>query len=235
PIVRTTFRTEPERARQHVRLEHRLQHDLHRGLHYPVTNRRNRQRPRLALHARFRDEHPPGRKRPIPPLPQFVSHLIEQSDHSVLLDLGQGDAVDARCTLVCAHRDPPTPQDVSAKDLVPQRMKPSPGIGLGRPVQRMLQGTNRICGNKSRSGGTSHVDTHRALPNSNTHRRSSGPSLTGGYVVRSAQAVLRPPPTPTRHTPTSRITGYRARRSSNTIRRSPGRGGPLQFPPPPSI
>src|SRR6476659_7309418 len=28
PIVRTTFRTEPERARQHVRLEHRLQHDL---------------------------------------------------------------------------------------------------------------------------------------------------------------------------------------------------------------
>src|SRR4051794_21861493 len=29
------------------------------------------------------------------------------------------------------------------------------------------------------------------------HRRSSGPSLTGGYAVRPAQAVLRPPPTPT--------------------------------------
>ena len=34
------FGPEPERARQHVRLEHRLQHDLHRGLHDPVTNRR---------------------------------------------------------------------------------------------------------------------------------------------------------------------------------------------------
>jgi len=43
--------------------------------------------------------------------------------------------------------------------------------------------------------------------------------------------LRRPPGTP----PTSRITGYRARRSSDTIRSSPGRGGPLQFPPPPSI
>jgi hypothetical protein len=32
-----------------------------------------------------------------------------------------------------------------------------------------------------------------------THERSSGPSLTAGSVVPSAQAVLRPPPTPTRH------------------------------------
>ena len=31
------------------------------------------------------------------------------------------------------------------------------------------------------------------------HRRSSGPSLTAGCVVRSARPVLRPPPTPFRH------------------------------------
>ena len=31
------------------------------------------------------------------------------------------------------------------------------------------------------------------------HERSSGPSLTPGSVVPRAQAVLRPPPTPTRH------------------------------------
>ena len=37
-----------------------------------------------------------------------------------------------------------------------------------------------------------------ALSYAEAHRRSSGPSLTGGCVVRSAQAVLRPPPTPTR-------------------------------------
>jgi hypothetical protein len=47
-----------------------------------------------------------------------------------------------------------------------------------------------------------------------THERSSGPSLTAGSVVPSAQAVIRPPPTPTRLAPTSRLrTGYRTRRS----------------------
>ena len=63
-----------------------------------------------------------------------------------------------------------------------------------------------------------------------THGRSSGPSLTAGSVVPSAQAVIRPPPTPTRHPSTSRLnTGYRTRRSDRTrtrIRRPPGRGGP---------
>src|SRR5664279_4675758 len=51
---------------------------------------------------------------------------------------------------------------------------------------------------------------------STTHRRSSGPSLTGGCDVRSAPAVLRPPPTPTRrnvHFPAS--TGYRTRISGD--------------------
>jgi hypothetical protein len=45
------------------------------------------------------------------------------------------------------------------------------------------------------------------------HRRSSGPSLTGGYAVRPAQAVLRPPPTPTRpaiHFPGSPVIGRHA-------------------------
>jgi hypothetical protein len=43
--------------------------------------------------------------------------------------------------------------------------------------------------------------------------------------------LRRPPGTP----PTSPLsTGYRARRSDGTIRRPPGRGGPPQFPPPPS-
>ena len=69
-----------------------------------------------------------------------------------------------------------------------------------------------------------------------TRERSSGPSLTAGSVVRPAQAVLRPPPTPSRHPPTSRlITGYRTRRSrQHQPHRPPGRGGPPQFPPPPS-
>ncbi len=68
-----------------------------------------------------------------------------------------------------------------------------------------------------------------------THERSSGPSLAAGSVVRPAQAVLRPPPTPTRHPPTSRrkpVIGHDAPTAPS--RRLPGRGGPPQFPSPPS-
>src|SRR5664280_3383639 len=59
-------------------------------------------------------------------------------------------------------------QDIPAKDLVPQRVESSPGIGLGRPVQRMLQGTDRIHFGFLR-GGTSQHGTH---PVSYTHLRA---------------------------------------------------------------
>src|SRR3954452_7374324 len=73
----------------------------------------------------------------------------------------------------------------------------------------MLQGTNRIK-NRSTSGGTSRNGTHRTPPQPHTHRRSSGPSLTGGCVVRPTPAVLRPPPTPFRLTARFPGYGYRA-------------------------
>src|SRR6266498_2207218 len=161
---RATAGPEPERAVQHVRLENRLQHDLHRGLHDPVPHRRNRQRPALAHDTRLGDEHPPGRQRTIPPLPQLGSQLVEQPGHPVLLDLSQRGLVDARSAVVPAHRDPPAPPHVLAEDLVEQRVEPPPGIGLGRPVQRMLQGTDRIPNSRSRNGGTSRTGTHRAPP-----------------------------------------------------------------------
>src|SRR5690348_1962954 len=59
--------------------------------------------------------------------------------------------------------------------------------------------------------------------------------ITGGYAVRPAQPVLRPPPTPSRpavHFPVQPVIG---RHAPATLRRSPGRGGPPQFPPPPSM
>jgi hypothetical protein len=62
-----------------------------------------------------------------------------------------------------------------------------------------------------------------------THRRSSGPSLTAGSVVSSVQAVLRPPPTPTRPVfPLPVVTGYRAPLSggTNTAGRRAGEGLP---------
>jgi hypothetical protein len=50
-------------------------------------------------------------------------------------------------------------------------------------------------------------------PSQLARRRSSGPSLTGGCVVRPAQPVLRPPPTPSRpvaHFPRSSVIGRHA-------------------------
>ena len=61
------------------------------------------------------------------------------------------------------------------------------------------------------------------------HRRSSGPSLTAGYVVRSAQAVLRPPPTPTRpviHFPASPVIGRHAPATLPQVT-GPGRASPV--------
>ena len=85
------------------------------------------------------------------------------------------------------------------------------------------------------------------LHDEQTHRRSSGPSLTGGYVVRSAQAVLRPPPTPfrpathfprssviERHAPATQSADHRAGEGLTSSRRhylnvpSPIRRGVLQ-------
>jgi hypothetical protein len=151
--------------------------------------------------------------------------------------ISQRGLVDARRTAIAEHRNPRTPQDVSAIDLVPQRMKPSPGVSLGRPVKRTLQGTDRICGNRSHSGGTSHFG-HSPSPSITALHIDEAAALPSPTVMLSARLkqyygrLRRPPGTP----PTSRITGYRARRSSNTNRRrSPGRGGPLQFPPSPLI
>ena len=96
----------------------------------------------------------------------------------------------------------------------------------------MLQGTDRISRDppdRPRSGGTSHDGTHRAPPDSAAHRRSSGPSLTGGFAVRPAQAVLRPPPTPTRpaiHFPGSPVIGRHAPVTLPQVT-GPGRASPV--------
>jgi site-specific DNA recombinase len=118
-IVRRPPRAEPEAARQEIGLEDRLEHDLHRGLHDPVTNRRNRQRPLLPRRrARLRDINPPGGQRTVAALLQLGGQLIKQPGNPVLLDANQGDLVDARRAVITAHRDPRAPQDVPAAGFV---------------------------------------------------------------------------------------------------------------------
>jgi hypothetical protein len=88
--------------------------------------------------------------------------FIEQPINAVLLDVRDGLSVDACCAAIAAHLDPRPLQYVSAIDLVRERVEPSPGLSLGRPVERMLQGTDRIA-RRSQRGGASHNGTHRAL------------------------------------------------------------------------
>jgi hypothetical protein len=57
-----------------------------------------------------------------------------------------------------------------------------------------------------------------------THERSSGPSLTGGCVVRAAQAVLRPHPTPSRHALHFPASPVRERAAPTAFRSTPGPG-----------
>jgi len=135
---------------------------------------------------------------------QLVGQLAEQPVYAVLFDCGQGDLVDARCAVVTAHRRPRAPQHVPAADLVIQRVESPSGIGLGRPVQRILQGT---AGSGTGSAGISRPDPFAAglaaraltgpLPDNAAHRRSSGPSLPAGCVVlrlnRYYGRLRRPP------------------------------------------
>ena len=184
---------EPERARQEVGLEDRLNDDLCGRLDDAVTDSGNRQRPLLALPAGLRYEHPASWQCSVAAVPQIRGQLIEQTGNPVALDVGDGLFIDAGRAFVGAHQLPRALQHVPPIDLVVERVEPSSGLGLGRPVERSLQFSDLIL-----LGGPSHL----ALTSPSlcvTHGRSSGPSLTAGSVVPSAHAVLRPPPTPSRH------------------------------------
>jgi hypothetical protein len=124
-------------------------------------------------------------------------------------------------------------QDVPAVDLVIQRVESSSGISLGRPVKRMLQGTDRV-ERLDPEGGTSHDGTHRPLLV--TRRMDEAAALPSPAVVLSVRVDqyygrLRRRPG---WSSTSRLlTGYRTPRS-DAVPQTPDRGRPPQFPPSPS-
>ncbi len=234
-VVRRPLRAEPETARQEVRLENRFKHDLQGGLHDPVANRGDRKGPVLILQARLGDQHPASRQRPVSSFSQFGGQLVNEPERSVLVfDLIQRGLVNAGCAVAGAHRDPPTPQDIPAEDLVPQRVKPTSGIGLGRPVQRVLQGTHLIQPRTSAAGGTSRrIGTHRAPPATSSRIDEAGalpspPVMLSGRLKRYYDP-LRRPPGPLSLPGSSPVID---RDAPPRLRSQVGRGGPLQFPPP---
>ena len=119
-------------------------------------------------------------------------------------------------------------------DLVIQRVESSSGIGLGRPVQRMLQGTDRVEPTLDTWGGTSTYGTHRPLlVNLRVDEAAALPSPAVVLSTRLDRYYGRLRRRPGR-SPTSRLdTGYRTPRSGASPQ-SPGRGRPPLFPPSPS-
>jgi hypothetical protein len=145
-------------------------------------------------------------------------------------NIGDGLSVDTGRATVDADQPPRALQHVPTEDLVIERVEPSIRVSLGRPVECSLQFSDLVL-----PGGPSHDVALTGPSLCVTHERSSGPSLTAGSVVPSAQAVVRPPPTPSRPTSTSQlITSYRTRHSDSNNRRPSGRGGSPQFLPSPS-
>ncbi len=98
-------------------------------------------------------------KRTPTPVPQLRGQLVEQPGNAVLLDVSDGLLVDAGRAMVGAHQLPRPLQDVPAVDLVMERMEPSSGIGLGRPVKRSLQFSDFVL-----LGGPSHEWHSPAFP-----------------------------------------------------------------------
>jgi hypothetical protein len=208
-IARRPLRAEPETARQEIRLEDRLEHDLHRGLHDPVADRGDRQRPALAA-PRLGDQHLPRRQRTPRTGPQLASQLAGQPGHPVLLDNCQGGLAGTRRAVVTAHRIPRPLQDVFAADLVPQRMEPSSRIGLGRPVKHMLQGADPVPVDGRQGGPSRILGTHLSgSPSSCVNEAAALPSPQVLLSCRSDRYYDRlrlPPGTP----PASRLlTGYK--------------------------
>ncbi|MDF3142082.1 MULTISPECIES: hypothetical protein [unclassified Streptomyces] len=102
-----------------------------------------------------------------------------------------GFGMNTQRAIVATHRHPRAPQDVPAVDLAPQRVEPPSGIGLGRPVERMLQGSDRIQLQGSRRGGTSRNGTHQAPPHN--LRIDEAAALPGGRNTAMSRRTTQPP------------------------------------------
>jgi hypothetical protein len=157
--VRRASWAKPKRALDEVGLEDRLDHRLHGRLHDPVADSRDRERSKL-LAPGLRDKHTARGKRTPAPVPEVYSQFVEQPVDAVPLDVGESGPVDAGRAAIGAHQPPRPLQDVPAMDFVVERVEPSFGIGLGRPVERPLQFSDSVL----LGGGRSHLWHSPALP-----------------------------------------------------------------------
>ena len=150
--------------------------DLRGRLHDAIADRRDRERPPLLALPGFgmnTRRAGSGRQRP-----SFRSAASSSSSLATpyCSTSAMVCSVDAGRATVGAHQLPRPLQNVPAVDLVIERVEPSPGIGLGRPVKRSLQFSDFVL-----LGGPSHDVALTGPSLCVTHERSSGPSLTARF------------------------------------------------------
>ena len=142
---------------------------------------------------RASNEHP---RPPAPPsaVLEVRFQFVEQLSDAVLLYVVDRLLVHASRAFVSAHQLPHPLQNVPAIDLVIERVEPSLGICLSRPVEHSLQFSSVLPRGYSR---------HLALTHPSQHVRVNevAPFPSPRSVVRSAQPVHMPPPTPSHKHP----------------------------------
>ena len=194
-----------------VRLEDRLQHQLGGGLHHPVPDRRDAERPLAA--AGLRDHHPPHRRRPVrlrrpvPPAgpPATPPAPPPRSARSVTPSTPGAPAVGAGQRVGVA-------QDVLAVDLVVEQVEAEGRLRLRLAIQLPLKGPDLLgcC--------QAHRQSPSSSPSSKAHQKSGPfpppalPGLSGTMTLSDSRQHRRPSgvgaatPVPHGSPPMTRIT-----------------------------
>ena len=124
-----------------VRFEDRFHDQQHGGLHHPVFDRGNPQRPLLAI--RLGNIDPPDRTRLITLRSQLLRQFAQPLLHAVLLDFRERLFVHARCSVVRTALLPGGLQHVLPIHLVVQRVEAKAGRTLGFRMERRAESLQR--------------------------------------------------------------------------------------------
>jgi len=132
-LVRIPPWPESVRTFQKIRFENRFQNQQRGHLRHPVADRRNPQRPLLAI--RLPDVYAPHRPRSIALRAQILAQLLQEFRRATLwrFYLLEGDSVDSRRSrsAIAAHSRHRRFQHIAPIDPVVQRVKPEFRFLLG--------------------------------------------------------------------------------------------------------
>ena len=156
-----------------IRLEDRLQHQLGGGLHHPVPDRRDAERPLAATG--LRDHHPSHRRWPVRLHDEVLPDPGEPLLQPCRFDHREGDPVHARRALVGARQLVGVAQDVLAADLVVEQVEAERRLLLRLEIELPLKlpDTFRCCQAHRQSPILGFVESApevRALPSAGITR-----------------------------------------------------------------